>query len=84
MAVLRGKAAGVVTNPDSDNEVLVTGRGNLSHRLVAGDVISMRSGGGGWGDPATRQPEQVAKDVRNDLISVDQARDIYRVAFPVA
>lgn len=82
---LDGAPAQVVTNPGSDNEIVVTSRGNLPHKLVASDVISMRSGGGGgWGNPATRDPEQVVSDVRDDVISADQARDIYRVAVDVS
>jgi N-methylhydantoinase B len=37
-------------------------------------------GGAGMGDPATRDPERVAQDVRNELVSADNARSIYRVA----
>jgi len=37
-------------------------------------------GGGGMGDPATRLPAQVARDVRDGLVSVVAARDLYKVA----
>ncbi|MBI3435913.1 MAG: hydantoinase B/oxoprolinase family protein [Proteobacteria bacterium] len=37
-------------------------------------------GGGGFGDPATREPERVARDVRLGYVSRDRARDDYRVA----
>ncbi len=37
-------------------------------------------GGGGMGDPATRDPALVARDVRDGLVSAAQAREIYRVA----
>jgi N-methylhydantoinase B len=37
-------------------------------------------GGGGMGDPATRDPALVALDVRNRLVSCDVALDIYKVA----
>lgn len=36
-------------------------------------------GGGGWGDPLHRNPEAVAKDVRNELISVEKAKTSYGV-----
>ena len=36
-------------------------------------------GGAGMGDPLTRDPEQVAADVRDGLVSVENARTIYRV-----
>jgi N-methylhydantoinase B len=54
------------------------------HRLVDiknGDiVIKHSSGGGGVGDPAERDPEMVRKDVENRLVSVEAARDVYKVA----
>jgi N-methylhydantoinase B len=37
-------------------------------------------GGGGMGDPATRDPALVARDVRDGLVSVSHAHALYRVA----
>jgi N-methylhydantoinase B len=37
-------------------------------------------GGGGMGDPTTRDPALVARDVRDGLVSVEMARTIYKVA----
>ncbi len=37
-------------------------------------------GGGGMGDPATRDPAQVARDVRDGLVSIENARMLYNVA----
>ena len=37
-------------------------------------------GGAGLGDPGTRDPELVANDVRDGLVSAENARSIYRVA----
>lgn len=37
-------------------------------------------GGAGMGDPSTRDPELVVRDVRDGLVSVESARSIYRVA----
>jgi N-methylhydantoinase B len=37
-------------------------------------------GGGGMGDPATRDPALVARDVRDGLVSVEAARAMYKVA----
>ena len=49
--------------------------------LVAGDVISVRScGGGGYGPPAERDPERVLRDVLEEKVSVERAREHYRVA----
>lgn len=76
-----GAPAQVVINPHADDEVVMNDRGPYLGGLKTGDVISMRSGGGGgWGDPATRDPEQVLVDVRDDRISAEEAKDIYKVA----
>jgi N-methylhydantoinase B len=49
--------------------------------LVPGDVISVRScGGGGYGPPEQRDPERVLRDVLEGKVSVQRARDEYRVA----
>ena len=49
-------------------------------RLRRGDVVSFRlSGAGGYGDPASRDPERVRADVRNGFISSAMAREIYGV-----
>jgi N-methylhydantoinase B len=37
------------------------------------------AGGGGFGDPATRDPNQVARDVRNGLVSTESGENDYRV-----
>ncbi|MER8402938.1 hydantoinase B/oxoprolinase family protein [Mesorhizobium sp. M1348] len=37
------------------------------------------SGGGGWGYPKARKPEVVLRDVRDGVVSVQVARDIYGV-----
>jgi N-methylhydantoinase B len=42
-------------------------------------VVEM-PGGGGLGDPHQREPEEVASDVRNGLVSLEQARALYGVA----
>ncbi|MBI3092173.1 MAG: hydantoinase B/oxoprolinase family protein [Candidatus Tectomicrobia bacterium] len=54
------------------------------HRLVqlknSDVVIKVSSGGGGVGNPKERDPELVAKDVRNELVSLQAARRTYKVA----
>lgn len=37
-------------------------------------------GGGGYGAPVERDPELVARDVRFGFVSLEKARDVYRVA----
>ena len=49
--------------------------------LVPGDMISVRTcGGGGYGPPEERDPERVLRDVLEGKVSAERARDIYRVA----
>jgi N-methylhydantoinase B len=40
-------------------------------------------GGGGFGDPRTRDPQRVLDDVLDGLISADEARRDYGVAIDV-
>ena len=48
--------------------------------IVRGDVVVMRSsGGGGYGDPLTRDPARVAEDVRRGVVSQAAAREWYGV-----
>lgn len=49
-------------------------------KLKAGDHLVTRSGGGaGVGDPAQRDPEAVRADVKNELVSLEMARNVYKV-----
>ena len=49
--------------------------------VPGGDFIRLElPGGGGFGDPAERDPDQVASDVADGLISAETARRDYRVA----
>ena len=46
--------------------------------LAAGDVLQYTwSGGGGYGDPARRSPDAVARDVRNGVLSAAKAQQVY-------
>jgi N-methylhydantoinase B len=56
-------------------------RGKLAARkLHEGDVIRLATGGGGgFGPPIDRDPQHVAADVRNGLISIEQAQQLYAV-----
>lgn len=48
--------------------------------LEAGDVVSYRTcGGGGYGPPEERDPARVLRDVLEDKVSTERARDFYRV-----
>ena len=46
--------------------------------VEAGDTISYRTcGGGGYGPPEERDPERVARDVREGKVSAERAREVY-------
>ncbi|TNC20213.1 hydantoinase B/oxoprolinase family protein [Amycolatopsis alkalitolerans] len=48
--------------------------------LAPGSAITFRTaGGGGWGDPSTRDPAAVAEDVLDGFVTPRAARDEYRV-----
>jgi N-methylhydantoinase B len=48
--------------------------------LVPGDVISVRTcGGGGYGPPEQRDPERVLRDVLQGKVSAERARELYKV-----
>ncbi|WP_028933709.1 hydantoinase B/oxoprolinase family protein [Pseudonocardia spinosispora] len=50
--------------------------------LAPGELIGQHhAGGGGYGDPRTREPERVLDDVLAGIVSIDRAIEIYRVAF---
>jgi N-methylhydantoinase B len=49
-------------------------------RVASGErVILGLPGGGGFGAPAQRDPDRVARDVTDGLVSVERAREIYGV-----
>ncbi len=50
-------------------------------RLGRGDTVTVYTGGGGgYGDPADRSPEHVARDVLGEYVSPEQARALYTYA----
>ena len=66
--ILRGSENIEITHP------------HLKQYLMAGDVFVGQSGGGaGVGPPEERDPEAVRMDVKNELVSIKAARDIYKV-----
>jgi N-methylhydantoinase B len=42
-------------------------------------IVSVSSGGGGYGPPWQRDPERVAHDVREGWVSRERAREVYGV-----
>jgi N-methylhydantoinase B len=69
-------AAGAVSTTD--------GRGlhpKRQQRMDAEErVVLSLPGGGGYGDPLEREPDLVARDVENGLVSAGRAREVYNVA----
>jgi N-methylhydantoinase B len=52
----------------------------ISTQLKLGESIYHRmAGGGGYGDPLTRDPAAVARDVKNEKVSIEAAREQYGV-----
>lgn len=52
----------------------------VNFELKKVDVVSIRSGGGGgWGEPSQRNSQLVLNDVKNRLITLKQAYEIYKV-----
>jgi N-methylhydantoinase B len=52
----------------------------LIAEIPKGTVLrQVAGGGGGYGDPCRRPAEQVAKDVRNGILSIIKAKEDYRV-----
>ena len=55
--------------------------GKGDYRISGEDLLVFETpGGGGYGPPASRDPRAVVRDVRDGLVSREQARSLYRVA----
>ena len=66
--ILRGEERIEITQPHVINEIR------------AGDIfVCASAGGAGIGLPAERDPEAVALDVKNEIVSMEAAREVYRV-----
>jgi N-methylhydantoinase B len=65
----------VVTRADGSRDEF---RKVTEYELRAGDVVSFRTaGGGGYGDPAERDPERVRADVEDGYVSAEAAAREY-------
>jgi len=76
---LPGGSGATIVNPGTPQEhKVVAADGNV--RLKAGDVLRREmTGGGGYGDPLTRDVERVLDDVANGYVSAGAARELYGV-----
>ena len=72
-----GKPSLNLLDPDGARERLP---GKFNHPFRAGEVFRHQvAGAGGWGDPLDRDPAAVLRDVRNEFVSVNAAREEYGV-----
>ncbi|MBI4011851.1 MAG: hydantoinase B/oxoprolinase family protein [Candidatus Rokubacteria bacterium] len=71
-----------VLNPDGERRELPA---KCTLTLRRGDVFRhILAGAGGWGDPFTRDPERVLRDVREEKLTPEYARREYGVAIDPA
>ena len=72
-----GRPARNIMNPDTENRTLTS---KVTMTMRRGEVFRHEQPGpGGWGDPLEREPRRVLRDVRNELVSADSARQDYGV-----
>lgn len=79
-----GRFQATVTRAGGGGTVAIPSKG--AYEVVhAGDRVTVRpAGGGGYGDPLTREPERVLADLRDGYISEVSARDHYGVVVDTA
>jgi N-methylhydantoinase B len=73
---------GIVTlypNADKINKLTPPDYGLL--QVEQGEIHIISPAGGGFGDPLERDVESVLRDVRDEIISLDAARNLYGVIF---
>ncbi len=72
-----GRRAHYLLNPGDDPEPIPS---KTVETLDPGDVASVQTpGGGGYGDPLERDPDRVARDVADGVVSPGAAREEYGV-----
>jgi N-methylhydantoinase B len=72
-----GKPSMNYLNPDRNPDPLPS---KLTMTMKKGDLFRHEvAGAGGWGDPLERDPALVLKDVRNEFVSLNAAREDYGV-----
>jgi N-methylhydantoinase B len=75
-----GRTGRVVLNPGTPDERLLPGQGD-GVQIKRGDLLRFETcGGGGWGDPLTRDPVRVRQDVARGFVTVQGALQDYGVA----
>jgi N-methylhydantoinase B len=77
---LAGRTGRIVLNPGTPDERVLPALGD-GITLKRGDLLRLETcGGGGWGDPLTREPERVRQDVARGLVTPHGAFADYGVA----
>jgi N-methylhydantoinase B len=77
---LPGTKGSLILNPGTPSEKRCRSKG--VDQLKAGDLLSIcLPGSGGYGDPTERPAEKIRWDVLNGKVSLESARENYRVAF---
>ena len=72
-----GKPSLNFLDPDGENKLMPS---KLTMNIHRGDVFRHEvAGAGGWGDPLERDPAAVARDVKNEFISIGAAAAEYGV-----
>jgi N-methylhydantoinase B len=71
-------AAGEMTIILPSGETIPAPKYGIRHYADA-SVTAASPGGGGWGRAFDREPERVLRDVRDGVVSVDTARNVYGV-----
>jgi N-methylhydantoinase B len=65
-----------VTHPDGSKTALRSKVSGIP--LQRGDIVTIEtSGGGGYGDPARRDPQRLARDLAEGLVTPDRAASLY-------
>jgi N-methylhydantoinase B len=73
-----GRLARNYLNPGTPAERELPGK--FTTTIQRGDVFRHElAGAGGWGDPFDRDPRLVLRDVRDELVSLESAREDYGV-----
>jgi N-methylhydantoinase B len=74
-----GNSACFIEHADGQVEKLAYSK--MTRPIETGEVVTiMTPGAGGWGDPLTREPERVLRDVTEEFISPERAKEFYGVA----
>ena len=72
-----GKPSRNFLNPDGENRPLPS---KFTMEIKRGEIFRHElAGSGGWGDPLHRDPIRVLRDVRNEMVSLRMASDVYGV-----